>query len=69
MQKKLEIIRAKDKVNPKVLRDEVNSRTHQAGYTDRDGQPIVSGKIMISVPVGKEKLNIWPRDKRGNLIE
>ena len=24
------------------IKDEVNSRTHKAGYTDRDGQPKVS---------------------------
>ena len=25
-----------------VVRDEVNRRTHKAGYTDRDGQPKIS---------------------------
>jgi len=24
--------------NPKTVQDEVNRRTHKAGYTDRDGQ-------------------------------
>ena len=26
------------------IRDEVNKRTHKAGYTDRDGQPTGAGK-------------------------
>jgi len=67
MKKHLEVIRATDRVNKKVLQDEVNQRTHLAGYTDRDGQPMIP-QIMISVPVGKTKLNIWPRDENGNLI-
>ena len=32
-------------VSEKDLRDEVNHRTHRAGYTDRDGQPMVRGGI------------------------
>ena len=32
-------------VSEKDLRDEVNLRTHRAGYTDRDGQPMVRGGI------------------------
>ena len=27
------------------LRDETNRRTHKAGYTDRDGQPLVRGGV------------------------
>jgi len=47
---------------------ELNNRTHKAGYTTREGKCIPL-KIAISVPFGKTKLNIWPRDKKGNLIE
>ena len=32
-------------VSAKDLREEVNRRTHRAGYTDRDGQPMVRGGI------------------------
>jgi len=32
-------------VSGKDVRDEVNARTHRAGYTDRDGQPLVRGGI------------------------
>lgn len=55
-------------VPEKDLQDEVNRRTHKAGYTDRDGQQMVR-KMMISVPCGEVRLNIWPRDKDGNLID
>lgn len=68
MRKYLEIIRADEKVNPKVLRDEINQRTYLAGHTDRDGQPKVS-KTMAAVGLGEPKLNVWPRDKNGNLVE
>lgn len=53
----------------KDLRDEVNSRTHKAGYTNRYGEPTYSTRIMATVKFGKVKYNIWPRDKNGNLIE
>lgn len=45
---------------------ELNIRTHKAGHTTREGKPIPL-KIM-SRGFGKSKLNIWPRDKDGNLI-
>jgi len=32
-------------VSERDLRDEVNLRTHRAGHTDRDGQPMVRGGI------------------------
>lgn len=63
-----DVIRAKDNVSERAVRDEVNRRTCKAGYTDRDGQPMIR-KIMTTVPFGKVKLNIWPRDKNGNLID
>jgi len=28
------------------MRDEVNRRTHRAGYTDRDGQPMLRREIV-----------------------
>jgi len=31
-----------DDIGPRELREEVNSRTHRAGYTTREGQPIRS---------------------------
>ncbi len=31
-----------DDISPRELREEVNSRTHRAGYTTREGQPIKS---------------------------
>ena len=30
----------------KSVRDEVNRRTHRAGYTDRDGQPMLRREIV-----------------------
>lgn len=58
-----------DNVNEKDLKDEVNRRTARAGYTTGFGEPPYRTKIMTTCPFGKEKLNIWPRDKNGNLIE
>lgn len=51
------------------LTDEMNFRSCKKGLTNRQGIcNKSSGKIMTTVPCGKEKLNIWPRDKQGNLI-
>jgi len=68
-----EDIRTLDIINPELrgmpLRDyeeELNIRSHKAGHTTRKGGPIPL-KVMAR-GVGKSKLNIWPRDKRGNLI-
>jgi len=67
-------------VNEKDLRDEVNRRTAKAGYTTRFGEPPYRTKIM-SYPAdeqyrknydrifGERKLNVWPRDENGNLID
>jgi len=52
----------------KSLRDEVNSRTAKAGYTTKYGEPTYSTKIQTTVSYGETKLNIWPRDKNGQLI-
>lgn len=44
----------------KNVKDEVNRRTHKAGYTDRDGQPKISrhsrgaGKGDVPRPINKE---------------
>lgn len=64
------------------VREEVNRRTCKAGYTNREGGPPASGKGDSYRPVnkkkydevhervfGKKKLNIWPRDSEGNLID
>lgn len=58
-----------DNVSEKDLRDEVNKRSAKAGYTTRFGEPPYATKIQTTVLFGKEKLNIWPRDENGNLIE
>ena len=55
-------------VPEKDLQGEVNRRTHKAGYTDRDGQQMVRS-IMSTVPCGEVRLNVWPRDRNGNLID
>lgn len=55
-------------VSEKDLQDEVNSRTCKAGYTTRYGEPMYSMKIQTTVPYGKTKINIWSRDKDGQLI-
>lgn len=57
-------------VSEKDLQDEVNSRTAKAGYTTRYGECTNATKIMTSVPFGKTKLNLWPRDPvTGDLID
>jgi len=58
-----------ENVSEKDLKDEVNRRTSRAGYTTRYGECPYATKIQTSVPFGKVKLNIWPRDKNGRLID
>jgi hypothetical protein len=58
-----------DNVSENDLRDEVNKRTAKAGYTTRFGEPPYATKIMTTVPFGKVKLNLWPRDENGQLID
>lgn len=67
--------RTMDIVNPELrgmpqkdYEQELNIRSHKAGYTTRKGGPIPL-KIMTTSNWGKTKLNNWPRDKNGNLIE
>ena len=50
------------------VREEVNRRSCKAGYTTRDGNPIHGTKIM-GPGIGQSKLNQWPRNKEGNLID
>ena len=66
--------RTMDIINPELrgmpqkdYLEELNIRSSKAGYTTREGKPIPP-KIM-SRGFGKSKLNIWPRDKKGNLID
>lgn len=66
-------LRTLDIINPELrgmpLKDyheELNIRSHKAGYTTRKGRPIPR-KIMAR-GCGPSKLNIWPRDENGNLI-
>ena len=49
------------------VREEVLRRNAKAGYCTRNGEPVAATKIM-SRGIGKNKLNIWPRDEQGNLI-
>jgi len=58
-----------DNVSDKDLKDEVLRRNIKAGYPiTRFGEPSYRTKIMTTVPFGKTKLNVWPRDKHGRLI-
>lgn len=56
-------------VDSKDLQDEVNGRTHKAGYTNKQGERLYRTKIMTTVAFGKVKYNLWPRDKNGKLIK
>ena len=57
-------------VSDSDLADEMNARSCKAGLTNRRGEcSRGTGKIMTTVPFGKTKLNIWPRDEAGNLID
>jgi len=51
------------------VREEVLRRNAKAGYCTRYGEPRGATKIMTTVPCGEVKLNIWPRDEDGNLID
>jgi hypothetical protein len=58
-----------DNVSDNDVKDEANRRASKAGYTTRLGESPNRTKIQTSVPFGREKLNVWPRDKHGNLIQ
>ena len=49
------------------IRDEVNRRTHKAGYTTKNGECPYRTKIQ-NRGFGESRLNVWPRDENGNLI-
>ena len=49
------------------IRDEVNRRTHKAGYTTKYGECPHRTKIM-NRGYGDKSIRVWPRDKEGNLI-
>lgn len=60
-------LRTLDIINPELrgmpqedYLQELNIRSHRAGYTTREGEPIQL-KIM-SRGFGESKLNVWPRD-------
>ena len=56
-------------VSENDLRDEVNRRTAKAGYTTRYGECRAATRIQATCNWGQPKLNVWPRDKDGRLIE
>ncbi len=58
-----------DNVSDSDLYDEMNARSCKAGLTNRQGECIRgTGKIM-SNGFGESKLNVWPRNENGQLIE
>lgn len=65
--------RTLDIINPELkgmpLRDyeeELNIRSHKAGYTTRKGGPIP--RKIIAQGIGPSRLNVWPRDANNELI-
>lgn len=67
--------RTMDIINPELrgmplhdYHEELNIRSHKAGYTTRKGSPIPK-KIMTAVSIGETKIaKVWPRDEDGKLI-
>lgn len=55
--------------NKSNVHEEVLRRSAKAGYCTRNGEPVCSTKVQATVPCGKQKLNVWPRDKNGQLID
>lgn len=53
------------------IKEEVDKRTARAGYTTKLGEPTYGTKIqgLAYLPWSREKLNVWPRDSEGNLID
>jgi hypothetical protein len=58
-----------DNVSDSDLRDEVLRRNSRAGYCTRAGDPMDRTKILVTSGIGETKLNVWPRDEHGNLID
>lgn len=50
-------------------REEALRRSAKAGYCTRSGENPNATKIQVSNPFGAEKLNVWPRDENGHLID
>jgi len=58
-----------DGVSRHDLLEEANLRAFRAGYSiTRHGRPLPR-RICGRVNFGVQKLNIWPRDEEGRLIE
>ncbi len=56
-------------VPQKDVEDEVNRRTAKAGYTTRYGECPYRTRIQETVSFGAVRLNVWPRDADGQLID
>lgn len=52
----------------KDVAEEVNRRTAKARLTTRYGECRDATRTQTTVLWGEQKLNVWPRDKDGNLI-
>lgn len=58
-----------DDVSSRDLKEEASLRAFRAGYpVTKDGKP-QPRKIQSLNPWGHRKLNLWPRDDAGRLIE
>ena len=55
--------------NEANVREEAIRRSHKAGHCNKHGGPVSSNKIWSSCGFGETKLNLWPRDEHGNLID
>lgn len=51
------------------VRCQLNEISSKAGRTTKFGECPRATKIQTTVPFGKQKLNVWPRDKNGQLID
>lgn len=56
------------KTDPKDIKEEALRRNAKFGYCTKYGEPTHQTKIMAQ-GIGKSKLNVWPRDRDGRLIE
>lgn len=56
-------------VSDNDLKDEVLRRSSKAGYCTRFGEPVNRTRPLITSGFGESKLNVWPRDENGNLID
>lgn len=58
-----------DSVSQKDLLTESYRLGAKRGYCTRDGLPPYRTKILTLCGFGEPKLNVWPRDKDGNLLD